>query len=308
MAVGVRYKILFVGLGSIGQRHLKNIVEILRTRGIDFQIDTLRMQNVGCENITNVYVNKNKLPDDYDVVFVTNPTSFHYETVVFLHNKAKYFFIEKPIFDKIYDISFLKNMCYVACPLRFHPIVKNLKNFAQSNKIISFRAICSSYLPEWRPNIDYRSNYSAQKSMGGGVELDLIHEIDYLMWIFGKPIKVLSLLGKKSNLEINSNDVALYIMEFPDLMGSLHLDYFGRYSGKTKREIEIFTNNDAIIFDIVGNRIHFLSEDKMNYLPAEDVYMNEMNYFLDIITGGRTNYYNDPQNAVESLKIALGES
>ena len=60
-----------------------------------------------------------------------------------------------------------------------------VKNNVDLSKVYSARAISSSYLPDWRPGQDYRTTYSAHKDMGGGVSIDLIHEWDYLSWLFG---------------------------------------------------------------------------------------------------------------------------
>lgn len=307
MVAGVQYKILFVGLGSIGQKHLRNLISILNERGIGFQIDALRQTDSPMEQITNIYTECKQIPKDYDIIFITNPTNLHFKTIEELKSKTKNMFIEKPIFEKPYGITFENGISYVACPLRFHPVIRELKAFVEKNKVFSFRGICSSYLPEWRKTGDYRECYSAQKEMGGGVELDLIHEIDYLKWVFGTPIGVKTVTGKKSDLDITSNDIAQYVFEFKDVIGSLHLDYFGRYFSDSKREIEIFTSEDTLVFDLSNNCVKSLKNDAVKELDIEDMYKNEMNYFLNIIENEEKVHYNMPSEAIESLKIALGE-
>jgi len=307
MVVGVRYKILFAGLGSIGQRHLENIISILKERNIYYSIDALRTSKSSFDNIDNIYTTYNSIPNGYDITFITNPTNLHYSAIQKLKNKTKNLFIEKPIFNKYYQLDFTKGINYVACPLRFHPIIKKLKTFVEDNNVFSYRAIASSYLPEWRKNSDYTKCYSASKKMGGGVHLDLIHEIDYLKWIFGKPNTVSSLSNKVSSLQISSNDISVYIFKHKNVVGSLHLDYFGRYKNKDKRDIEIFTNDDTIIFDITNNSIKYLKNDKIKYLQKEDIYINEMNYFLDLVSSKNKKYYNMPKEALDSLKIAIGD-
>jgi predicted dehydrogenase len=307
MEAGVQYRILFVGLGSIGKRHLHNITAILKSRNISFQMDAFRKKNERHEGISNIYTTREDIPDGYDIIFITNPTSLHYEIMTSLKNRTKHFFVEKPIFDKVQAFDFSGGVCYIACPLRFHPVVRNLRDFTQDNNILAFRAICSSYLPDWRPGVDYKDNYSVKKTMGGGVELDLIHEIDYLKWIWGKPIKVHVEFDKKSNLEINSNDVALYIVKFSKVIGTLHLDYFGRYQQKNRREIEVFTNDSTILFDITNNSVCNLLDNSKTYLDTEDIYLNEMNYFLDTIMTQNSDQYNSIPEAIDSLRIASGE-
>lgn len=308
MVVGVQYKILFVGLGSIGKKHLDNLISVLKEREIKFQIDALRQTNKSHSDISNIYTNCEIIPDNYDIIFITNPTSLHFDMIEKLKHKTKNMFIEKPIFDKVYNFTPLDGIYYVACPLRFHPVVKKLKEFVKENKVFSFRAIVSSYLPDWRKNCDYRECYSSIKNMGGGVELDLIHEIDYIKWIFGTPVSSKIKIGKKSHLEITSNDIAQYIFEFDDIIGSLHLDYFGQYFSDARREIEIFTKNDTLLFDIKNNCIKSLKTNLIKNLEIEDIYKNEMNYFLDIIKNKNLNSYNQPNEAIMSLKLALEEN
>lgn len=279
----MQYKVLFVGLGSIGQRHLKNLISLA-----DVKVDALRTKNEPFENIKTIYTNYENVPEDYDIIFITNPTTLHYEAISKLKNKTKNMFIEKPIFEKPYKCEFPKGVNYIACPLRHNSEVKALRNFVENNKVYSFRAICSSYLPTWRKTGDYRNCYSAKAEMGGGVELDLIHEIDYLKWIFGKFDKISKLSGKKSDLEITSNDIAAYIFENKNVIGSLHLDYFGR---ETKRQVEVFAKNETRIFDLTKNK--------------DDMYVEEMKYFLNLIETQNKNGYNTPIEALESLEAAL---
>ncbi len=276
-------KVLFVGLGSIGQKHLNN----LRSLG-NFEIDALRTKNVNDLDLNRIYTSYDEIPCGYDIIFITNPTNLHFEAISKLADKTENMFIEKPIFDKPKECNFSKGINYVACPLRFSKAVQELKKYVEKNKVYSFRAICSSYLPNWRKSGDYRNCYSAKSDMGGGVELDLIHEIDYLKWVFGDFEKINCVSGKKSDLEITSNDIAVYSFENKNIIGSLHLDYFGR---ETKREIEVFAENETVKFDITKN--------------CQNIYTDEMKYFLSLIKNHSKTHYNMPREAIRSLEVAL---
>ena len=283
MGAGVQYKILFVGLGSIGQKHLRN----LRLLG-EFAIDAIRTKNEPFDGIDNIYTDYDQIPNDYDITFITNPTYLHSQAINKLSNKTKNMFIEKPIFDRIQDCKFSSGINYVACPLRYSQAVQNLKQYVENNNVYSFRAICSSYLPNWRKGVDYTKCYSADSSKGGGVELDIIHEIDYIKWVFGDFDKVQRISGKKSHLEIKANDIALYLFENKNVLGSLHLDYFGR---DTKREIEVFAQNETVKFNILEG--------------CENMYIDEMKYFLDLVKMQPIKYYNGVEEAKESLRMAI---
>lgn len=304
--------VLFVGVGSIAKRHIRNLQAILNTRGIKCQVDAYRRigNDFVPDGINNVFHDPNEVPDDYDAIFITNPTEKHFETLKVFHNKGKHFFIEKPAVS-LHQVEEAKgftlrdnSVYYVACPLRYNAVIQYIKQNIAPNDVISIRSISSSYLPDWRPGQDYRKTYSAHKDMGGGVSIDLIHEWDYLTYLFGWPERVHSYIGKKSSLEIDSDDYAIYIAEYPDKITELHLDYFGR---KTVREIELFTKDDTIIGDIVNNRIISLKADKaIDFRENRDVYQSrELKHFLDMISG-RSDQENGFHHGLRVLELTQG--
>ena len=250
------------------------------------------------------------MPDDYDIIFITNPTDLHIETLNAIHEKGKHFFIEKPIIslDKINEAENFKwregTVYYVACPLRYTSVIQYIKNSLDFDNVYSIRCISSSYLPDWRPGTDYRDCYSAHRDMGGGVSIDLIHEWDYITYLLGFPKKVLSSIGKKSNLEIDSDDYAAYIAEYSNLVAELHLDYFGR---KTIREISFYGRDDTIVADLIGGTIQYcISGKTINLQEDRDDYCKrELEHFLDIVEGKVEND-NAPQRACEVLKLTQG--
>ena len=234
-----KYKIAMVGLGSIGKRHLVNIDKVLKSRSIHYSIDLIRRAGSGALDkdlyniISTVYTEYQDVPDDYDIIFITNPTHLHFDTIRKFVGKTKNMFIEKPVFDRVpLDVTDLDlgigGIYYVACPLRYTEVIQYAKNNIDLHKVYSARAICSSYLPDWRPKVDYRSTYSAHSNQGGGASIDLIHEWDYLMYLFGKPNRALNFRGKFSNLEIDSDDLSVYIAEYDNMLAEVHLDYFGK--------------------------------------------------------------------------------
>lgn len=305
-------KICMIGLGSIGKKHIKNIVTVLRERGESYTIDAMRSslselaQDVK-ELVSKQYYNIDELPNDYDIIFVTNPTSEHYNTIKKAIEKTKHMFIEKPIFSSIMEGD-LQHMFkegsqyYVACPLRHKAIMKEVKQIIRDKRVYAVRAICSSYLPEWRQNVDYSKMYSAKKEMGGGVILDLIHEWDYLIDLFGNPEKVFRIDGKYSELDINSEDIAIYIAKTNHSVIEVHLDYFGR---ETRRELELYCSDALIIIDFIHNCIYYkgVKEDRRD-IEANDFYLDEMRYFYRIILDGEENC-NTIARAYKTLEVAL---
>lgn len=177
-----------------------------------------------------------------------------------------------------------------------------LKKNVDFEKVYSVRAICSTYLPDWRPTIDYRNNYSAKKELGGGVTLDLIHEWDYLTYLLGFPEKIFNLNKKVSHLEISSDDLSIYIAEYNDKLVELHLDYFGR---TPTRKVEFYLKEGTIVGDFIENSVILENKEKI-ILPKEDIYLNEMNNFFNIIFDKKDNF-NDLEHAYKVLKLIKGE-
>lgn len=310
-----RLRVCFTGIGSIGKRHIRNLHLVCERLNIKLLIDAYRTgsgelpQDIK-DIINKTYFNPDDMPDDYDAIFITNPTICHLDTLKRFHNKARNFFIEKPVvtYEQIAKLQEL-NLCpdsiyYVACPLRYTNVIQYLKANLDPDEVISIRCISSSYLPDWRPGVDYRDIYSAHKSLGGGVSIDLIHEWDYISYLFGTPERILCSMGKKSRLEIDSEDYAFYIGEYPDKVVELHLDYFGR---KTIREMMIFTDRDTIVADLEEARISYLGSGQVIDLKDErDSYQQrELVTFLNMMDGSVPNE-NSLERAVETLRFTRG--
>ena len=296
-------KVCFIGYGSIAKRHILNLYKLCKDKKIGLSIDVLRHSNVINEKVDKNYnlinlvryghLNKDDL---YDIVFITNPTSEHYKTLKKYKNNAKMFFLEKPAcsyedLNKMSKLNIDPNKVYVACPLRYKKVIQYLKTKVNLEDVISVRAICSSYLPDWRKGTDYTKTYSANKKLGGGVRLDLIHEIDYLRYVFGDPLKIISKYGKYSKLNINTEDLATYVLEYKNKIVELHLDYFGRIP---KRELEIFTNKDNIKVDLINNLILFMKENRrIKFREKRDDYQkDELIKFLKIFNRNTENNNN----------------
>lgn len=304
-------KVCFVGAGSIGKRHIRNLNELSKEIGFPLEVHLLRsssrpLEDDICNIITKEWYATTDIDEVYDAIFITNPTYLHYETLIDLKNKSSFFFVEKPVFDD-WEVDLTPfetdktKTYYVACPLRYTKVLKRAKEIVDTEKVISVRSISSSYLPNWRPGIDYRDTYSAHKNQGGGVKIDIIHEWDYLAYLFGFPQKVSQLYGTYSDLEIDSEDLAIYIAQYSDKLVELHLDYFGK---QTRRNCEVITNSDVYCFDITNSCIIKNGKlvEEFEELP-NDKYMEELRFFYNLMQGEVQNT-NDISHAIKTMKIA----
>ena len=302
---------LFVGLGSIGKRHLTNLKNIL---GENIEIDALRsssqraLDKETAKLVRDEYYSIDGLPV-YDIIFITNPSYLHYETILNLQDKTNNFFVEKPLdvlplTDKQISKLDLNKLYYIACPLRHTRVYKVLEEILYSKRVYSARAICTSYLPDWRKGVDYRKVYSAQKE-SGGVKIDLIHEFDYMFKLMGFPKKHVMFESKVSDLEIESNDFVSFTGQYDNKYVELHLDYFGRIP---QRIAEFFTNDDVISCDFNNSKIRINGETRDFSEEINDRYVSEMKYFLNLINQNSDNI-NCIKNANRVLKyITQGDN
>ena len=199
-------RVLIVGLGSIAAKHI-SVLQTIFKEGIE--IFALRSSKHGADidGVKNIY-HLNEITFKPDFIIIANNTNLHTKTILELAYLGSPLMIEKPIMDSLIDSQAVKNKlkefnvrAYCACNMRFHPAIQFLKeNVGRMGVINEVNVYCGSYLPAWRKNVDFRNSYSANADMGGGVHLDLIHEIDYTTWLFGLPGEVRSLKRNSSSL------------------------------------------------------------------------------------------------------------
>ena len=257
-------KVLILGYGSIGKKHAKN----LESLGIQPFIYDIKINK---EKNTNIINNLENVPD-IEYCIISTPTAYHYQNFIDVISKTqcKKILIEKPIdmnlnnASQILDIAKKNNISvHVAYNIRYLYCFENIKKVIKENRnnIRIVKITCGQYLPDWRANIDYRNNYSAHKFQGGGVDLDLSHEIDYMLWLFGKPNKqIISLRKKISSLDIDSIDYYKGLFDYGNFIVDLELDYIR----KKERKLRIIGENKEIInvdfinkiFTVNGIEIH----------------------------------------------------
>jgi predicted dehydrogenase len=302
--------VLIVGLGSIAKKHIAALYSL----DMDLKIYALRsgLNGENYENVINV-TSLNDLDCIMDFAIISNPTNLHFKTIEELTNKTIPLFIEKPAVHTLSGTKQLidtvekhKIINYVACNLRFHPCIKFLKEHIHHNKPIinEVNVYCGSYLPDWRPGKDYTKIYSANIDMGGGVNLDLFHEMDYTRWIFGYPDAFRGFCSSKSTLGITSADYANYLLSYPNFNISMVLNYFRR---KGKRTIEVLFDNDTWTVDLIAAKI--VSEslgaifESADYVPM-DSYIEQMKYFVNHLFK-KKQPMNSLRESIEILKISL---
>ena len=187
-------KVSVFGSGSIGLRHLNNLIKLKKELKISsiFSYDTKNKKKFLGESKKFVFTqNFQQAAKNCDVAFICVPTHLHNQTInKILKYTSCHFYIEKPLSSEIKNclktlnnIKKIKKKVGVGYMLVNHPLILKTQSLIKKKvigKIIFARAECGFYLPNWHPWENYRKFYMAHKKQGGGVLLDTSHEINYL--------------------------------------------------------------------------------------------------------------------------------
>ena len=265
--------VLIIGFGSIGQRHadiMSSIPEIDKVYVLSQQATSYATLNSVSEiKALNI-----------GYIIVANKTSDHYKTLSYLndHLSKKVVLIEKPLFDSYIDLAISSHQVFVGYNLRFHPVLKKIKSALSGRSIWTAQVLCGSYLPDWRPGRDYRYTSSARKKAGGGVLLDLSHELDYMAWLFGSLTPSYVDSAKVSNLQIETDDLLmLNATSSQGVRCQVTLNYF---SQQAIRRIMIEGDGVSIQADLISSDLRMILDgQQLNFhfskMDRNDTYLDQ---------------------------------
>lgn len=309
-------KIVLIGLGSIGLRHLRNLLHLGYS-----QVSIVSRSGILPNEFSFLQV-YSSLQDalsssSFEAAIVCTPTSFHVASVkALLEARVSNIYIEKPVshsFDGIDELLALSvsyhNNIIVGYDLHFDPGIRKVKQLLAEDiigKVVSVNAQVGQYLPDWRPKEDYKKGMSAKKETGGGVMLDLVHEFDYLLWLMGPAKTIACEYSKSGALEIETEDVSEVLLRFNNgVIGTIHLDYLQQ---KLVRNCMITGYNGTITWNLADSKVQWINKSK-----HEEVYdykgFERNDRFVEIIKAFLENK-NDSrltslQQGLESLRLVL---
>ncbi|MFA5844073.1 MAG: Gfo/Idh/MocA family oxidoreductase [Coriobacteriia bacterium] len=251
---------IVVGCGSIGRRHVANLLDA----GADKV--TVVSSYAGCgEHFggdPRVSVAGSLDAAFGDVAVVANDTVGHLAAAVALAERGVDLLVEKPLAASTEGVEALRDAAArsgagvaVAYNMRLLPALRRVRDIVASGalgRLYFARFEVGQYLPDWRAGRDYRETYSAHSDRGGGVALDLSHELDCMRFFFGDPAHWKVLCARASELEIDSEDVFEGMYAYASGFAcSVHLDYLEK---GTRRRVRIVGSNGEIECDLAGKR------------------------------------------------------
>lgn len=249
-------EILIIARGSIGQRH-GDVAQRLG-HGVSFVSSSSQGDGI-YPTLDSAFLNKS--PSDYDLIIVASPTSEHANNISQIRERGYLgkILCEKPLLSDLEQRNiFSSENIFVGYNLRFHPGLQALKEEIQNLKIISVQVYCGSYMPDWRPGKDYKSLYSSSKKLGGGVLRDLSHEIDYIIWLFGRPLTIKGVSLSTGILDIETEDVSSFIFKYQNFLVNGELNYLDK---SNQRFISIRTTEGNLHLDLNQNTLKGISGD-----------------------------------------------
>lgn len=306
--------VLITGVGSIGRKHIAAVKRVCPQARIYALRSSLHSPEV--EDVTDIHSVDDLTGIHIDFAIVSTPTALHAATVDKLLPLKCALLIEKPLSGNLNEAIAITRATvnagiktYIGCNLRYLDCLKYIKDNLNrpGHRINEINAYCGSYLPEWRPGTDFRTVYSARPELGGGVHIDLIHELDYIYWMFGKPLKVSRTIRAASSLGIEAPDYACYCLTYPEFCASVILNYYRR---DTKRTLEIVWDDDTIIADLRANTVTSgLTGDTLfkSDNGIADTMADQIRYMTHLANSPSAVSANTCADAVEVLKICLGQ-
>lgn len=316
----VNMKILVLGTGSIGKRHIANLLNA-GVQVLSFSYRTNADTNPIDARVTRMDDLSAALASDADAVVVANRTDQHMDVALQAAKHHKHLFLEKPLSTSLTGTDELTRLVAqqhlvveAGFMLRFHPNLLWLQQYLNSGAlgdILHMRAAVGQWLPDWRPGTDHRQGYGAFKATGGGVVFDLIHELDLVHWLLGPVEDVTAMTQVVPGLEIETEGIAQIGLRLASgVLAQVHLDYVRPGYG---REMEIVGRHGVLRWDYVQGLVTLQKAtepiETVHQVPANfernTMFQQHMAHFLKRIQQPSIAAASSLEDALAVLKVAL---
>ena len=263
-------KILLIGTGSIGKRHLANILALGYSH-----ITIVSRSGKLPQGITGLAVftslEQALQADHFDTAIVCTPTANHITDILqLLRAGIQTIYTEKPISHNWDHMELVQQLAqknaahiYVGYDLHFDPGIQKVKEWLSAESIgrpVAIQATVGQYLPDWRPQDDYTQGTCARTATGGGVLLDLVHEFDYVYRLMGPVQTIAAVYSHTGALQIETEDIADVLLKFASgATGSIHVDYL---QPQLVRNCRITGTTGSIFWDMALQQLILTSLDK----------------------------------------------
>ena len=302
---------LFIGLGSIGQRHLRNLISFSKndkifayrrkysTPALNYKNKVIDVNLVEKYKIKEIHSLNSLNKFNINAAIVCTPSSFHAKEIINLAKQKIDIFVEKPLCTSLNEISKIKKIIkknniinMVGYQLKFNPIIIYLKKkISKIEKNLNFVQINhGESVKNFHPYENYIHSYASRKKLGGGVILTQIHELDYMRYMFDSfsLIKTESLNSKISNLNVDVEDTlsSIFFLKKKNkkILCNINLNY---YEIPKHRTIKLILNNGVVEADlnkqIIVENINGKKLIKQFKFNKNDIFIKELKYFYNCV-------------------------
>jgi predicted dehydrogenase len=291
--------VLVAGFGSAGRRHFRNLWSLGYRNFVFLRSGFGVLEDDEIARFPSVRTVEEALAQRPQLAVIATPSALHLEIAVPAAEAGCDLYIEKPLGHELGDIDRLlavvregQLVAMIGCQFRFHPMLTELHAMIANGvlgRVIGAHAEYGDYLPAWHPWEDHRRSYSARDDLGGGAILTLIHPLDYLYMLFGKPRKIQAMATRVPSLGTPSGEDWSYInVAFVNgVLAHVHVDYLQRppvhrlsVVGEAGRAMCDFNAGELIWQPVEGEakvrRVHEGFERNTLFLDA-------MKHFLDCV-------------------------
>jgi spore coat polysaccharide biosynthesis protein SpsF len=308
---------LVLGCGSIGSRHARNLIAL----GVEvsvLDIDARAAKRLAAS--TGATVATREAAPDCELVVVATPTSDHVADLQWALQRGADVFVEKPLAASHEGLARARELAaahprqniMVGCSLRFSEGFAALsENLAAVGRPVVMLIDYGWWLPSWRPDGDYRRQYSAQRALGGGIVLDAIHEIDYALELAGPAPDVRGRCASTGVLDVDVEDVAdISLRHRNGVQSHIHLDYLRR---QYSRSCTVIGTEGEITWDVPRAVVELVREagaTPETIAAGVDSdpnaqYVTEMRRVLAAVGNPGAARWNDVERAAASVEVAL---
>ncbi|MFT5926916.1 MAG: putative dehydrogenase [Candidatus Azotimanducaceae bacterium] len=317
---------IVVGTGSIARRHIQNlrkidaswIVACVSASGRTIIASDLGVDLV-FDSLEDAVVAKPKF------AIIASPASLHLEHALKFLRADIPTLIEKPLSDTLTgsarqaasELQKYKHLIDVGYNLRNAPAAIRMQTLLETKCIGRLTTVMlqvGQFLPDWRVVDDYKQSVSAKKTLGGGALLELSHELDYLLWLFGSFDTVYCIEGRSDILDIEVEDqIDAVFTSQSGLVAYVHLDFLQRV---VSRNCKVIGEEGTLEWDLLTNTISVMTADKEpeflnlgNGYDRNDMYIDELHNFVRFIEGKQKATVGLPQaRSVMALIAACRDS
>ena len=292
---------LIVGGGSIGKRHLRNVLASGRTAAVVETREDRRVEIASKFGAAKLFASLDEAlaGERYRTAFICVPTAYHLDPALRLARQGVHLLMEKPLshslegaLELVETVEREKLVGLLGFCMRFFRPLARAKELIEAGhvgRVVTARSFTGVHLPLWHPWEDYRTFYMAKKEQGGGVLLDECHALDWMHWLCGPIRGVFSVVGTFSDLEVTTDDVCEVIARFGSgAVGSVHLEMVDRSS---RSEVEIIGTESTLIVDLEGHTVRLYDKrtqrwDTQAFEPSYDqMYVDELEHFFACVEG-----------------------